>query len=63
MAVHDTEENQKTNCTRRTIESLFNTVDRNKHRIIIVNNNPINKNTKNIFYKLRGFQNFEQVIL
>ena len=39
MAVHDTEENQKTNCTRRTIESLFNTVDRNKHRIIIVNNN------------------------
>lgn len=38
MAVWDTEENKRTELTRQTLDSLFKTVDRNKHRIIIVDN-------------------------
>lgn len=38
MAVYDTEENNRTDFTRRTLESLLNTVDFNKHRLIISDN-------------------------
>lgn len=39
MAVHDTNENGRANLTRQTLKSLFETVDFNKHRLIIVDNN------------------------
>lgn len=39
MAVFDTIENQRTKYTEKTLESLFETVDFNKHRLIIVDNN------------------------
>lgn len=39
MAVHDTEENKRTEYTRRTIDCLLRTVDHNRHRLLIVDNN------------------------
>lgn len=39
MAVHDTVENGRTAFTRRTLESLSDTVDFTKHRLFIVDNN------------------------
>lgn len=39
MAVYDTEENGRVKFTAKTLESLEDTVDLNKHRIIIVDNN------------------------
>ena len=38
MAVYATEENNKTEIARRTIQALLRTVDWEKHRIIIINN-------------------------
>lgn len=38
MAVYDTVENKRTQLTKKTIDCLLATVDRNKHRIIIVDN-------------------------
>jgi GT2 family glycosyltransferase len=43
MAVYDTEENKRSELTKRTIECLLKTVDRNKHRIFIVDNGSCNK--------------------
>lgn len=48
MAVYDTEENKRTELTRRTIDCLLATVDRNKHRIIIVDNHSC-KDTLDIY--------------
>lgn len=39
MAVHDTVENGRTAFTKRTLESLSETVDWSKHRLFIVDNN------------------------
>jgi GT2 family glycosyltransferase len=39
MAVHDTEENGRTDFTERTLTSLFDTVNLDKHRLIVINNN------------------------
>lgn len=38
IAVHDTEENKRTEYTRRTLESLLKTVDFKKHRLYISDN-------------------------
>jgi GT2 family glycosyltransferase len=38
MAVYDTEENKRSWMTKATIESLYNTVDFSKHRLVIVDN-------------------------
>jgi GT2 family glycosyltransferase len=38
MAVYDTEENKRSEITRQTIQCLLDTVDRDRHRIIIVDN-------------------------
>lgn len=43
MAVHDTEENQRTKYTKQTIDSLIETVDLTKNRVIIVDNNSCNE--------------------
>jgi GT2 family glycosyltransferase len=51
MAVHDTEENQRSKYTKKTIESLFDTVDFNIHRLIIIDNNSC-KQTKKIISEL-----------
>jgi GT2 family glycosyltransferase len=39
MAVYDTEENQRSELTRRTLECIIDTVDLVKHRLIVVDNN------------------------
>lgn len=38
MAVHDTEENKRSEFTFRTLDSLNDTVDWNKHRLIVIDN-------------------------
>jgi len=38
MAVYDTESNERTDCTRRTLASLLETVEFSNHRMHIVNN-------------------------
>lgn len=38
MTVHDTDENQRTELTIKTLDSLLTTVDCKKHRIIVVDN-------------------------
>lgn len=39
MAVYDTEENKRTHLTMETLISLIETVDFNRHRLIVVDNN------------------------
>jgi GT2 family glycosyltransferase len=39
MAVYDTEENQRSEYTKATLESLKRTVDFTKHRLIVIDNN------------------------
>lgn len=39
MAVHDTNDNQRTEYTEQVLECLKNTVDRDRHRIVIIDNN------------------------
>jgi len=46
MAVHDTEENGRTKYTKRTLDSLINTVDLDYHRIIIVDNDSCDETKK-----------------
>lgn len=53
MAVHDTVENKKHQCTRQTIESILKTVDYRKHRLIVVNNNSCDE-TKHYLSQLSG---------
>lgn len=40
MATFDTPENQRIDLTRRTIDSLLNTVDFSKHRLFVIDNHP-----------------------
>ena len=46
MAVHDTDENQRTKYTKQTIESLIETVDLKKHKLYLVNNNSCEETRK-----------------
>lgn len=39
VAVFDTEENQRTELTRRTLECIIDTVDLTRHRLFIIDNN------------------------
>jgi GT2 family glycosyltransferase len=50
MAVHDTEENQRSKYTKETIDTLINTVDLDLHRIIVVDNNSCEKTKKVLKY-------------
>jgi GT2 family glycosyltransferase len=69
MAVHDTEENGRSEYTRLTLESLAKTVDWNKHRLFIIDNNScgitnkiyfdFGENNKNIKFILLG--NYENI--
>lgn len=43
MAVHDTDENKRTELTRQTIECLTKSVDWNNHRLIIIDNDSCKK--------------------
>jgi GT2 family glycosyltransferase len=38
MAVHDTEENGRTEYTKKTLESLWDTVDFSRHRLVVIDN-------------------------
>lgn len=51
MAVHDTEENGRTEYTEKTIETLVKTVDFDKHRLFIIDNNSCQA-TKDLYTKL-----------
>lgn len=51
MAVHDTEENNRSWMTKRTLECLLETVDFTKHRLIISDNGSC-KETHEIYYEL-----------
>ncbi len=55
MAVFDNEENQRTELTRRTLESLFDTVDFRQHRLIIVDNNSC-KATHDVYGSFAGYK-------
>jgi len=46
MAVHDTEENQRSKYTKATIDSLIETVDLKKHKLYLVNNNSCEETRK-----------------
>jgi len=58
MAVHDTEENGRSKYTKETLDSLANTVDREEHRIIIVDNNSCVE-TKKLLVKYHSWMNIE----
>lgn len=51
MCCHDTEENGRTEYTDKTIESLIKTVDFDKHRLFIIDNNSCQA-TKDLYTKL-----------
>jgi GT2 family glycosyltransferase len=59
MAVFDTEENKRTEYTEKTLECLYETVDLNKHRIFVIDNNSCEL-TKLI---LKGYQTREYITL
>ena len=48
VAVFDTVENERSKYTKQTLESLFETVDFSKHRLIVIDNDSC-KETKEIF--------------
>lgn len=48
MAVHDTEENKRSEYTLKTLRTLFETVDCNRHRIIIVDNGSCERTKYNL---------------
>jgi GT2 family glycosyltransferase len=54
MAVFDTEENQRTALTRRTLECLIETVDLVKHRLIVIDNNSC-KATRDVYQWLLNY--------
>ena len=56
MAVHDTEENGRSKYTKSTLDSLYNTVDFETHRLIIVDNNSCIE-TKNIISEFLTYTN------
>jgi GT2 family glycosyltransferase len=51
MAVHDTEDNGRTSYTDKTIESLLKTVDFDKHRLFVIDNNSC-RATKDLYERL-----------
>jgi GT2 family glycosyltransferase len=54
MAVFDTEENQRTELTRQTLECIIETVDLVKHRLIVVDNNSC-KATRSVYQWLLNY--------
>lgn len=59
MAVHDTEENNRTEYTLRTINKLFQTVDFHKHRLFIIDNNSCTDTKELLASMERSFDNVE----
>lgn len=51
MAVHDTDENKRTEYTLKTINCLFHTVDFRKHRLFVIDNNSCSA-TKEVLAKM-----------
>ena len=56
MCCHDTIENERSKYTKRTLESLYETVDFEDHRLIIVDNNSCEE-TKNIISEFLTYAN------
>jgi len=59
MAVYDTEENQRSKYTKETIESLFDTVNFSKNRLIIVDNNSCEE-TKSIIKEFINYSKYSK---
>jgi GT2 family glycosyltransferase len=57
MAVYDTDENKRTDLTKKSIESIVETTDLNKHRLIIIDNASCEKTKK----ALRFYETFANV--
>ena len=62
MAVYDTEENQRSEYTKRTLQCLLDTVDFEKHRVFIIDNASCER-TKIIVQKATGFRNIDLITL
>lgn len=60
MAVYDTEENQRTEYTKETLENLFETVDFEKHRLVVIDNNSCHE-TLEYLLSLRDRSNFYRI--
>lgn len=62
MAVHDTEENQRTDYTDKTLQSLTKTVDLSKHRVILIDNGSCGW-TKDLLKEASIWYDFEIITL
>lgn len=62
MCVYDTEENQRSEYTNKTLQSLAERVDFRKHRLIVVDNNSIQK-TREILKYWQNIFEFEVITL
>lgn len=62
ICAFDTEENGRSEYTRRTLESLYETVDYYKHRIIVVDNGSCQR-TKNYLERHKSIYGFEVITL
>jgi len=60
MACFDTIENKRTEYTRKTLESVINTVDLIKHRLIIVDNNSCQE-TKDFLKQFASYYNTKRI--
>jgi len=63
MAVHDTEENGRSELTEKTLNCLMKTVDWAKHRLIVVDNGSKHKNGISQFANLFNSIRWELIIL
>lgn len=61
MCCYDTEENGRSEYTKLTLESLADTVDWKKHKIIVIDNNSC-KETKTIINKYKDIQGFNSIV-
>lgn len=61
MAVYDTVENKRTEQTRQTLESLYDTVDFTKHRLIISDNGSCEA-TQELYREARKIFNFGLIL-
>lgn len=60
VAVYDTEENQRSGMTKTTLSSINNTVDLNKHRLVVIDNASCQE-TKDILEAASAVMNFELI--
>lgn len=62
MAIHDTDENNRSILTERTINCLYTTVDVSKHRVFLIDNGSCTK-TKELLYNVSRMDGFKVITL